>query len=173
MKKYLKQEIFKGKKYNIFQILKVILFNLNVRFIFLLRLLFWLKERNRNILVNYISRRIISKYGCYIGTQSQIGVGVHFPHPNGIVIGSNTIIGDNCTIYHQVTFGGKVIGDAKKGNYPTVGNNVVIFSGAKLIGNIKIGNNVIIGANSVVNKDVPPFTIVAGIPAKIIKHLPN
>jgi serine O-acetyltransferase len=78
---------------------------------------------------------------------------------------------ENCTIYHQVTFGGKVIGDAQKGNYPIIGNNVTIFAGAKLIGNVRIGDNAIIGANSVVNKDVPENSVVAGVPAKVIKKL--
>ena len=42
--------------------------------------------------------------------------------------------------------------------------------GAKVIGGIKIGNDVIIGANAVVVKDIPDHSIVAGIPAKIIKR---
>ena len=39
------------------------------------------------------------------------------------------------------------------------------------IGRIHVGNNVIIGANAVVNKDVPDNVIVAGVPAKVIKHI--
>ena len=48
---------------------------------------------------------------------------------------------------------------------------VTIYPGAVVIGNIKIGNNVVIGANSVVTKDVPDNTVVAGIPAKVIKRV--
>jgi len=86
-------------------------------------------------------------------------------NPNGIVIGDGTNIGNNCIIYQQVTLEGRSIGDAQKGNYPRVGNNVVIFAGAKIIGGINIGDNVIVGANSVVNKDMPADSIVAGVPA--------
>ena len=54
---------------------------------------------------------------------------------------------------------------------PVIGNNVYISAGSRILGNIKIGNNVIIGANSVVIKDVPDNSIVAGVPAKIIKTI--
>ena len=49
-------------------------------------------------------------------------------------------------------------------------NNVWIATGAKVLGPITIGDDVIIGANAVVVKDVPSHSIVAGVPAKIIKR---
>lgn len=173
MNAYIKQEIFGGKNYTFFALLKVLFFNLNLRFIFWLRLMFWLKNKNMHFLSSSIHRKLILKYGCFIGIKSRIGLGVQFPHPNGIVVGLNTVIGSNCIIYQQVTFGGKLVGDAQKGFYPMLGDNVTVFAGAKLIGQINIGNNVIIGANSVVNKDIPPYSVVAGIPARIIKRLPH
>lgn len=135
--------------------------------------MFWLKERNMSFLSGRIHMKLISKYGCFIGVKSKIGIGVKFPHPNGIVVGSTTVIGSNCIIFQQVTFGGKLIGDAQNEYYPRLGDNVIVFAGAKLIGNISIGNDVIIGANSVVNKDIPSYSVVAGVPAKILKILPH
>ena len=49
-----------------------------------------------------------------------------------------------------------------------VGNNVVIGMGAMIMPGVTIGNNVIIGARSVVTKDIPDNSVVAGMPAKII-----
>lgn len=170
---FIKQEIFGGKEYNFFGLLKALFFSLNFRFVFLLRMMFWLKSKNIHFLSSIIHRKLVLNYGCFIGTKSEIGKGVQFPHPNGIVIGSNTVIGSNCIIYQQVTLGGKLVGDAQKGFYPTLGDNVIVFAGAKLIGKINVGNNVIIGANSVVNKDIPSYSIVAGIPARIIRSLPH
>lgn len=72
-------------------------------------------------------------------------------HLNGIIISHNAVIGENCTIFHQVTIGS----NGKDDFAPKIGNNVLIGAGAKIIGNVKIGNNVRIGANSVVTKDVP------------------
>lgn len=47
---------------------------------------------------------------------------------------------------------------------------MTIYAGAAVLGPITIGDNVIIGANSVVINDIPSSVVVAGIPAKIIKH---
>lgn len=53
----------------------------------------------------------------------------------GILISHNAVIGEHCTIYHQVTIG------EGRGGAPTIGDNVLIGAGAKLIGGIHIGNN--------------------------------
>jgi serine O-acetyltransferase len=173
MEEYIRQEIFGGKNYTFFSLLRVLLLNLNLRFVFWMRLMFWLKEKNMSYLSGRIYRKLISNYGCFIGIKSKIGIGVKFPHPNGIVVGSTTVIGANCIIFQQVTFGGKLVGDAQKNCYPRLGDNITVFAGAKLIGKINIGNNVVIGANSVVNKDIPPYSVVAGVPAKIIRIMPH
>ena len=73
-------------------------------------------------------------------------------------------IGNNCMINQQVTIGWA------NGGAPVIGDNVWIASGAKVLGPVTIGNDVIIGANAVVIKDIPAHSIVAGVPAKIIKQ---
>ncbi|QHC09995.1 hypothetical protein GRF56_08880 [Aeromonas veronii] len=50
-----------------------------------------------------------------------------------------------------------------------IGKNVWIGDGAVILANVKIGDGAIIAANSVVNRDVPPHSVVAGAPAKVIK----
>ena len=87
----------------------------------------------------------------------------------GVVIGSTTIIGDNCLIYHGVTLGSVLPTKNDQKRHPTIGDNVLIGSGSKVLGNIKIGNNVKIGANSVVLEDIPNNLTVVGVKAKIIK----
>jgi len=56
---------------------------------------------------------------------------------------------------------------SKKGT-PIIGDNVYIGPGAKIIGNVNIGNDVAIGANAVVTKDLPPFAVAVGVPARVI-----
>lgn len=88
----------------------------------------------------------------------------------GIVIHSDTVIGNNCTIAQNVTIGRNF----KDKRVPVIGDNVYIGAGSVIFGEITIGDNVIIGANSVISSDLPPGVIVAGNPAKIIRknHLP-
>lgn len=83
----------------------------------------------------------------------------------GVVIHSNTIIGDNCLVAQNVTIG-RNFGDKK---VPEIGNDVYVGAGSVVFGAITIGDNVIIGSNSVVNKSVPANCTVVGNPFRIIK----
>lgn len=94
------------------------------------------------------------------------GSGLTIWHWGSIIINSNSIIGDNVTLYPGVVIGHKNPGEKA----PVIGNNVFIGSGSKIIGAITIGENVIIAPNSVVVKDVPSNCTIAGIPAKILKE---
>ena len=89
----------------------------------------------------------------------------------GVVIGETSEIGDNVTIYHNVTLGG--ISPSINANdqrnlkrHPTLQENVVVGSGAQILGPVLVGKNSLIGANAVVTKDVPEMSIMVGIPAK-------
>lgn len=115
----------------------------------------------------YYQLRMRKKYACYISYRARIGHSVKMPHPVAIVIGDGAVIGDNVTIYQNVTIGAARMGDGKKGLYPSIGNNVVLFAGAKLIGPIRIGDNAVVAANAVVLCDVPAGCVAAGVPAQI------
>jgi len=56
----------------------------------------------------------------------------------------------------------------KKKRHPTIGNRVTIGAGAKILGDITIGDDSRIGANAVVVKNVPPNSVVVGVPGQII-----
>lgn len=116
-------------------------------------------------LVNFRLYKIARLWGALIGFDLPLHfpAGLVLPHPYGVVINSNSVIGANCTVYQNVT-----IGSDKKGNVPMIGNNVIIFPGAVLIGNISIGDNCIIGANSFLNKTFSANLVIAGNPARII-----
>lgn len=103
--------------------------------------------------------------GCEIYFSTKIGKNFMFVHELGTVIGSNVEIGNDCTVYHNVTIGIQYDTDKNK---PKIGNNVIIYAGAKIVGDIKIGNNAVIGANAVVTKNIPDNEVWAGIPVKKI-----
>ena len=90
---------------------------------------------------------------------------LHIMHWGALVINGHARIGRNCSIHMGVNIG------AGKGGVPRIGDNVYIGPGAKIFGGITIGDNVRIGANAVVNRDVPPNVIVAGVPARVIRHV--
>lgn len=89
-------------------------------------------------------------------------------HPYGTIINAKKI-GDNFTCCQLTTIGNKVHG--RNDLIPTIGNNVSLGSSVTIIGDITIGDNVVVGAGSVVVKDVPSNVVVAGNPARIVKHL--
>jgi len=101
--------------------------------------------------------------GADIPLNSQLGGGLIIPHPNGIVIHPDAVIGPNCLVFQQVT-----IGTGSKAGVPRIGGHVDIGAGAKVLGGIIIGDNVKIGANSVVLSDIPDNCVAVGVPARII-----
>ncbi len=106
--------------------------------------------------------------GIEIHPQAQIGKNLFIDHGMGVVIGQTSVIGDDCTIYHGVTLGGKGNGAAGEKRHPTLGNNVVIGAYAQVLGPISIGNGARIGAGSIVTNDVEENSVAAGNPAKVI-----
>jgi serine O-acetyltransferase len=101
-----------------------------------------------------------------IHPAARIGLGIMIDHGTGIVIGETAVIGDNTSLLHAVTLGGsgKETGD----RHPKIGANVMIGAGAKVLGNIRVGDCSRVAAGSVVLKDVPANTTVAGVPAKVV-----
>lgn len=110
-----------------------------------------------------ISRQIT---GIEIHPGAQIGSDFFIDHGSGTVIGETSEIGNNVTIYQNVTLGGTSL--ERKKRHPTLGDNVVLGAGAKVLGPVKIGNNVRVGSNSVVTKDIPDNSVVVGVPGRII-----
>ncbi len=103
--------------------------------------------------------------GIEIHPGAQIGKGFFIDHGMGVVVGETTEVGPNVTLYHGVTLGGT---SWKKGKrHPTLEENVVVGAGAKILGPITIGARTRVGANAVVVKDVPPDSVVVGIPGRV------
>jgi serine O-acetyltransferase len=107
--------------------------------------------------------------GIEIHPGATIGKGFFIDHGMGVVIGETADVGDNVTLYHGVTLGGT---SWKKGKrHPTLEDDVVVGAGAKILGPIRIGARTRVGANAVVIKDVPPDSVVVGVPGRITHRL--
>jgi acetyltransferase-like isoleucine patch superfamily enzyme len=108
-----------------------------------------------------------------IGKNVFINSGCHFQDQGGIVIGDNTLIGHNvvlATINHDLN----PLNNRKNHYAPiNIASNVWIGSNATVLSGVTIGEWAVIAAGAVVTKDVPPYTVVGGVPAKVIKTVEN
>ncbi|OON99348.1 MAG: serine O-acetyltransferase [Epulopiscium sp. Nele67-Bin004] len=120
----------------------------------------------------YFLARVVSQVsrfmtGIEIHPGAAIGKRLFIDHGMGVVIGETAVIGDDVTIFHQVTLGGTGKHVGKR--HPTLENNVLVSAGAKVIGDITIGENSRIGSNAVILGDVPKNATAVGCPAHIVK----
>jgi serine O-acetyltransferase len=104
--------------------------------------------------------------GIEIHPGARIGRRFFIDHGMGVVIGETAEIGDDVTLYHQVTLGGTSWDKGKR--HPTLEDGVVIGAGAKVLGPITIGKGARVGSNSVVVREVEPGATVVGIPARVV-----
>lgn len=106
-----------------------------------------------------------------IGKDVFINSGCHFQDQGGIIIGDGTFIGHNvvlATINHALE-----PEKNRRNSYAPIkiGNHVWIGSNATVLPGVSIGDWAVIAAGAVVTKDVPPMTVVGGVPAKFIKSV--
>lgn len=139
-----------------------------------LRMLRWIRiklaavQTGIPIIVPIIDILLLRWFSSQIGNKVEIGLGVKFAHPIGIVLGESCVIGDSCTIYQNVTLGGH--SRRKDGlRYPILENNVTIFPNSVIVGGITVGAGATVGACSMVSRSVMPGDTVGGVPARSIK----
>lgn len=106
--------------------------------------------------------------GVWLGPRVDIGPGLALAHARGLVVNPTAKIGENCLILQRVTIGGPNI---------TIGDNVALNANVTVVSNVRgkarlhIGDHVIVGAGAVVTSDIPKYSIVVGVPAKVVKKI--
>jgi acetyltransferase-like isoleucine patch superfamily enzyme len=153
------------------------------------------KQSLKNVRLGKNTRifNFVNAYGCSIDDNSKVGAFVEIQ--KGVTIGKNCKISshsficegvhieDNVFIGHGVMFTNDVFPRATRQDgspqteedwkviETTVKKGASIGSNATILCGITIGENALVGAGSVVTKNVPPNTVVAGVPAKVLKNL--
>lgn len=133
----------------------------------------WFWRQNLRFIGRFISQigRVLT--GIEIHPGATIGCCFVIDHGTGVVIGETAEIGDNVTLYHDVTLGGvapSVDSAAQVGTkrHPTLCDGVIVGSGAQILGPITVGEDARVGANAVVTTNIPAGVTAVGIPAKVI-----
>jgi serine O-acetyltransferase len=126
------------------------------------RIAHWFWQHGLKLFARWLAQMNRFFTGIEIHPGAQIGRRFFIDHGMGVVIGETSEIGDDVTLYHGVTLGGVSIQKGKR--HPTLESGVVIGAGAKVLGPITVGANSRVGANAVVVKDVPPDSVVVGVP---------
>ena len=122
-------------------------------------------KRDSSIWYNTVARADINQITIGERSNVQDNSVIHLENDQGVIIGNDV------TIYHNVTLGGiapsiNTNDQRNTKRHPTLQDNVVVGSGAQILGPVVVGRNSLIGANAVVTKDVPEKSIMIGIPAK-------
>lgn len=138
------------------------------------RISHWLWDRKLHLLGRWISAvgRVLT--GVEIHPGARIGRRLFIDHGCGVVVGETAEIGNDVTLYHDVTLGGvapSVDSDKQRNQkrHPTLEDNVIVGSGAQILGPITVKRCARVGANAVVTKEVEENTTVVGIPARAVK----
>lgn len=130
------------------------------------RIAHWLFEGRLYFLARLVNH--LARFFTAIDIHPGAKIGRNFFIDHGFtVIGESAEIGDDVTIYQNVTLGGTNPADGIPGKrHPTIADGVIIGSGAQVLGPIHVGERARIGANAVVTKDVPEGATMVGIPAR-------
>jgi serine O-acetyltransferase len=130
------------------------------------RLGHWLWTHEHKLAGRVVSALTRMLTGVEIHPGAKLGHALFIDHGAGVVIGETADVGANVTIYQGVTLGGTSLDRGKR--HPTVGDRVTIGSGARVLGAITVGNDSRVGANAVVVRDVPPNSVVVGVPGQVV-----
>ena len=155
--------------------LEVLLFYPSVHAILVYRAAHALWKRGFRLFARGLSQFARFMTGIEIHPGAKIGQRLFIDHGMGLVVGETAEIGDDVTLYHDVTLGGvapsvnaRAQVDVKR--HPTIEDGAIIGSGAQVLGPIVVGAGASVGANAVVVKTVPAGATVVGNPARVVER---
>jgi serine O-acetyltransferase len=120
------------------------------------------------VLYRTLATSVNLSFGIKLDYTVKLGRRVRIWHHGGMILGARSI-GDDVHIRQNTTFG--VANRLQPLAKPVIGDRVDIGCGAAILGQIRVEHDSVVGANAVVVRDVPPHSVVVGVPARVVKHL--
>lgn len=112
--------------------------------------------------INLLMHNSYIPSSCVIGKETKIAYG-----GIGVVIHARVKIGNHCLIGQGITIGGR----NGLNEVPVIEDNVYIGAGGRILGNITIGHDSIIAPNAVITKNVEPYSVMGGVPARKMNEI--
>jgi serine O-acetyltransferase len=109
-------------------------------------------------------------FSCDIPPGTEIGGGLALPHPVGVTIAPDARVGRRARVFSGALIGGGAVEDESEDGFPTIGDDCWIFAYARVFGRINVGDRAVVSTSSLVVRDVPRNTVVAGVPARVVRH---
>lgn len=117
-------------------------------------------------LATVVSGLIRFTFGAKVPPSVEVGRGTFFSSGGiGTVVHRGAKIGANCIISSCVSIGSR----GTDGRVPVIEDDCFIGAGARILGPVRVGRGSVVGANAVVIEDVPPRSVVAGVPARVVR----
>lgn len=151
-RKCVKEEVYKGRKSFVERIWAKWLAPETNSVYLIRKYLYILHSRPNSIFHHLLRKKLMTKYGIHVSSNTRIDLGLKICHPSNIMI-TNAKIGKNCTLFHNVTIGAKYE-NACVDDSPIIGDNVTFFSHSSCFGKIVICDNVRLGSYCCVINDV-------------------
>ena len=107
-------------------------------------------------------------YGVEISRTTVIGRRLRIPHHQGVILGYDTVIGDDCLVRQGVTLG-QSNDEGRQHDQPVVGDRVEFGAGATVVGPVRIGDDARIGPGAIVTRHVPASATAFASPARILR----
>ena len=106
--------------------------------------------------LTYVANVVL--FGADLPAGAVVGPGLVMPHPVGMAIASDVVIGSRCRVMSRVGIGGS--GKEGLGGHPVIGDDVWLLHGSAVFGPVRIGDRVVVGAGAIVSQDIAAGMLV-------------
>jgi serine O-acetyltransferase len=141
--------------------------------VYAVRVMRLLRDAGLRTSARVVSRLIRHAYAAEIHWDAELAPGTSVIHGNGLVVSHAARVAEGCVLFHNVTLGVGVDPETGDIGAPTLERHVHVGPGATLIGPITVGEGSKVMAGSVLDRSVPPYSLVRPAPVEVVPRTPG